>query len=61
MDMQQINLTTIVTTLKQVFALVAVAGGTILCLKILGVQIQGLSGSLMDWGIVTIGTALASK
>lgn len=47
-------------TLEQIFALVAVAGGTILCLKSLGVQMP-LSGFLMDWAAVTIGTALASK
>lgn len=56
----KLDLNTIVMTLKQIFALVAVAGGTILCLKILGVQMP-LAGSLMDWGVVTIGTALASK
>lgn len=57
----KLDLNSIVTTLKQIFAIVAVLGGTILCLKIFGIQIQGVPGSLMDWGIVTIGTSLASK
>lgn len=57
----KMDLNQIVGTLKQVFALVAVVGGTILCLKVFGIQINGLPGSLMDWGIVTIGTSLASK
>lgn len=57
----KLDLNSIVTTLKQIFALVAVAGGTVLCLKILGVDIPSLRGSIMDWAAVTIGTALASK
>ena len=57
----KIDLNTIVGTLKQIFAIVAVVAGSILCLKILGVQIQGLSGTLMDWAAVTIGTSLASR
>jgi hypothetical protein len=56
----KLDLNSIVSTLKQIFALVAVAGGTILVLKILGVQIP-VSGTLMDWAAVTIGTSLASK
>lgn len=57
----KLDLNSIVTTLKQIFAIVAVLGGTILCLKIFGVQITGVPGTLMDWAAVTIGTSLASK
>lgn len=56
----KLDINGIVSTCKQVFALVAVAGGCILVLKILGVQIP-VAGSLMDWAAVTIGTSLASK
>jgi hypothetical protein len=55
------DLNSIVTTIKQIFAIVAVLGGCIFCLKVFGVQVTGIPGSLMDWAAVTIGTSLASK
>lgn len=57
----KLDLNGIVTSLKSIFAIVAVIGGTILCLKVFGINIQGIPGTLLDWGIVTIGTSLASK
>jgi len=55
------DLNGLVSNIKQVFAIVAVAAGCIVCVKVFGIRIDGLPGSLMDWGIVTIATSLASK
>jgi hypothetical protein len=55
-----LNLDGLVTTLKQIFLLVSVFGGAIVCLKAFGIAVP-VTGSLTDWGIVTGAMALASK
>ena len=57
----KVDFQSIVQNLKAIFAIVAVIGGTILCLKVFGIHIPNVPGSLMDWAAVTIGTSLASK
>lgn len=56
----KLDLNTIIATLKQIAALVSVAGATIVTLKILSVGIP-VGGSIIDWSAVTVATALASK
>lgn len=56
-----LNLNGLVANIKQIFALVAVAAGVIVCLKVFGIRIDGIPGSLMDWAAVSIATSLASK
>lgn len=55
-----LDLGNIVTTLKQIFAIVSVVTGTIVCLKAFGIVIP-VGGTIIDWSAVTCATALASK
>lgn len=55
-----LNLDGIVVTLKQIFVIVSVVTGSIVCLKAFGIAIP-VGGSILDWSAVTAATALASK
>lgn len=56
-----LNLNSIISTLKQVLVIVSVIAGTVVTLKIFGVQVGALPGSIMDWSAVAVATSLASK
>lgn len=56
-----LNLNNIISTLKQIFVIVSVLGGTVVTLKIFGVQVAALPGSILDWSAVTVATTPASK
>lgn len=56
-----LNLNNVIQTLKQVLVIVSVIAGTVVTLKIFGVQVGALPGSITDWAAVAVATSLASK